>query len=132
LHYPLDASDQLGATVRRVADSLVHPGGKETKGLTSGMVAALFGLVEDVPVARAMVETAKLFDPRQRPKAAAALAKSLTVPIAASKVAEWTDPPRLPFSGTPTTKRKPQGIWENIETGVPGLRQRVKKAPYQH
>lgn len=122
LHNPLLETLQVGATVRRVADSHLRKKDTETQGLAAGVGAAALGLVEEVPFVREMGELEKLRNPYQRGAFVGEQAKSILVPSAVQKAAEWTDK---------GVTRKPQTVLEHVEMGVPGLRQRVgpKKDP---
>jgi hypothetical protein len=111
---PIFQTMQLGATVRRVQDKIVHG---EPEGITKGIWAGAMGLVEHEPLidqpARVM---GAIKDPKEREYFLGQLAKSTVVPAAVSNIAQWTDPAET---------RKPSTVLEHIETGIPGLRENV-------
>ena len=116
---PIFQTMQLGATVRRVQDKIVHG---EPEGITKGIWAGAMGLVEHEPLieqpARVM---GAIKDPKEREYFLGQLAKGTVVPAGVSNIAQWTDA---------AEGRKPGNIIEHIETGIPGLRQNVpEKAP---
>lgn len=116
---PIFQTMQLGATIRRVQDKMVHG---EPEGIGKGIWAAAMGLVEHEPLvdqpARIM---GAIKDPKEREYFLGQLAKGTVVPAGLSNIAQWTDP---------AESRKPDGILENIATGIPGLRETVpEKAP---
>ena len=78
---------------------------------------------EQVPFVRETLELAKAFDIRQKGAFWGELGKSLLVPQAVQQAAQWQDED---LYGNPI-KRKPRNIAEHIETGIPGLRERVPR-----
>jgi len=66
LHNPLLECLQIGATIRRVAESKLRKRDEDEQGLAAGAAAAAFGLVEEVPFVRESLDIGKLFDPQQR------------------------------------------------------------------
>ena len=116
LHNPLLETIQFGATIRQVADSKLRKRDTDPQGIPAATVAAMFGLLDEVPFVRESSELNKLRDPYQRAGFAGEFAKSVAVPAALQKVAQWTDP---------AEKRRPTTLWQHIETGIPGLRQNV-------
>lgn len=119
LHNPLLETLQFGATIRHVADSHLRKRDKDSQGDAAGIMAATIGLVEETPFVREMAELEKLRDPFQRDKFLGEQAKSMAVPSVLQKAAEWTDR---------AEKRNPTNLLQHIESGVPGLRQRVPEA----
>lgn len=117
MHNPLLQTIQLGATIRRVADSKLRKRDQLPQGIPMGVLAGALGLVEEVPFVREMYELEKLADPFQRGKAWGELGKSMVVPAAVSKVAEWMDPSKY--------KRKPGTMMEYIKSGIPVARETV-------
>jgi len=116
---PIFQTMQLGATIRRVQDKIVHG---EPEGIGKGIWAGLLGLVEHEPLvdqpARIM---GAIKDPKEREYFLGQLAKGTIVPAGISNIAQWTDP---------AESRKPGSILESVETGIPGLRENVpEKAP---
>lgn len=128
LHNPAMEQFQIGATIRRVADSKLSKHDKETQGELSGAIAAGLGLVEEVPFAREAVEAGKIFDPHERAYAGGELLKSMFVPAVVSWMANITD---KDAEGN-TVQRKPKTALEHIETGIPGLRQNVPEKNAAH
>jgi hypothetical protein len=121
LHSPLMETFQIGATVRRVAESKLHKHDSETQGVATGAWAAGLGLLEEVPFAREATELAKMFDPHERQYAEGELLKSILVPAVVQWLATHTDKD----SAGNEIKRKPRSIRERVEMGVPGLREDV-------
>jgi hypothetical protein len=123
LHNPLLEALQIGATVRRVADSKLRKKDRETQGVDNGLWAGLLGLVEETPFAREAVEYTKLFDPQKREKAKADLANSFFVPAAVDFAARKTDTD----SKGNLVPRKAQGALQGVQSGIPGLREDLPK-----
>ncbi len=121
VHNPLLETLQLGATVRRVADSKLRKRDKDTRGLGEGIYAGAFGLVEEVPFVREMGEVTKAFNPKEKGAFWGELAKSLLVPQALQWMAAKGDQ----NAAGETVKRKPETVVQHIETGIPGLRKTV-------
>lgn len=122
LHNPLLETLQIGATARRVADAH-RSRSTEKKGLGEGLYAAAVGLGEEVPFVREMAETTKAFDPTQKNAFWGELGKSLVIPQAVQWIASHYDTDK---SGK-QIKRSPKTTLEHIETGIPGLREKVPK-----
>jgi len=80
LHNPLLETLQIGATIRKVADSKLRKKDSEAQGLTAGIGAAAFGVAEETPFGREIVESGKLFNPSMRGKAIKQQAKDLIIP----------------------------------------------------
>lgn len=121
LHNPLLEMLQIGATVRRVAESYASKKAADKQGLGAGVEAAAFGLLGEVPFAREAADAGKLLDSRERPAAEGRIAKSVIVPAALSSAAQYFD---KDANGKPI-ERKPTGLKQYVETGIPGLRQNV-------
>lgn len=124
LHNPLLETLQIGATIRRVADSKVKKSDTETQGTGSGAWAAALGLAESVPFVREMVEGGKMFEGDKR--AVGDTVRSMVVPMAVQTTAGWMDKNKL----GETTSRKPRDIAESVKMGIPGLRQQVPQSSY--
>ena len=128
LHNPLLEVAQLGATVRRVADSKLHKRDTGKQGITAGLVAGGLGLAEEVPFVNDTLELTKLMNPSQRAGYAGEMAKSYVVPQLVQFIANQTDK----NAKGDTIARKPKTLLQHIETGIPGLRQTVpKKNPFE-
>lgn len=121
IHNPWMSAAQIGATVRRVADSKLRKKDAETQGLSHGAMAGAFGLAEATPFVREMQETAKAFNAQERDKWLGELAKSLAVPQGLQSLAIWLD---KNDKGEPV-KRDPKTPIQAVETGIPGLRKNV-------
>jgi hypothetical protein len=121
LHNPLLETLQLGATVRRVADSKLRKRDTGPQGIEAGLVAGGLGLTEEIPFMREMLEVGKAFEANTRRAFFGELTKGIAVPQLVQWAAAKTD--KTP-SGQPV-QRKPDTMMEHIETGVPGLRERV-------
>jgi hypothetical protein len=121
LHNPLLEVAQLGATVRRVADAKLKG---QSQGTGTGLWAGLMGLLDKVPFAHEAVTSGKIIGggPEGRYEAGE-LVKSIVDPAALQSVAEFGDKDRR---GRPV-KRNPQTVLQHIETGIPVLREKVKK-----
>lgn len=121
LHNPLLETAQLGATVRRVADSKLRKKDTEPQGLGAGLMAGALGVAEEVPFVNEMFQLAKIQDPSRRGTFAGEYTKSVVVPQAVQWVARQTDKNEQ----GEVIQRKPRNLVEHIETGIPGLRQKV-------
>src|SRR5712672_1930634 len=127
LHNPLLEVMQVGATMRRVMDSKRKG---QTQGITMGVLAGLLGLIEETPFIRETVDATKLFNPGERAQFFGELAKSHLVPQLVQWLASYTD---KDAKGNPI-QRKPTGppgrqIGQTIKTGIPGLRETVRRKP---
>ena len=118
---------QIGATIRRVADSKLRKRDKNTQGLSHGAMAAAVGLADATPFVREMTEISKLMNPYERDQWLAEMAKSMVVPQGVQSLADWLDK----NDKGETVKRKPTTITQGIESGIPGLRKNVPKAKNQ-
>lgn len=124
---PIFQAMEIGATVRRVKDTVVKG---NPKGLSEGIWAGGLGLAEHVPMIGQGIRINKLFSSAtDRKYYVGELAKSTLVPAALDYIAKATDPAD---EGTiagkalnPENKRKPETMLEHIESGIPGLRENV-------
>ena len=117
LHNPYFEVMQFGATIRRVADSMVSKKDLEKKGYPLGIAKALTGMMEEVPFTREMMNLETLRrDPSQW---AGKEAEDIFVPQASQFAAHKLDTDE----NGQTIKRKPKGFTHNLEEGIPGLRQ---------
>lgn len=117
-HHPLLDVLQLGATVRRVADS-EHRG--ERKGMSEGLWAGGLGLLDEVPFVREQQETIGLMDPRSRDAYLAELGRQRLTPALLQYIAEHTD---KDAQGN-IIPRQATGVVQGVESGVPGLREKL-------
>lgn len=125
LHNPFLEAMQIGATIRRVADSKFKKSDKETQGEGVGTMAAAMGLIEEIPLVKEPKELLDLLEPHKTPGALGKLAASSTIPAAVSWAAKTFD--KTDDQGEPV-KRKPDGFKENFEMAIPGMRQQVPEA----
>ena len=116
IHSPALESLQVGATMRRVADSKLRKKDEQTQGIGAGVMASLLGLTEEVPFAESSVDMAKMFNPMERAKFFGELIKSRVDPQAIQYIAKEMDK---------GSDRDPKTIWQDIEMGIPGLREKV-------
>lgn len=121
VHAPLAEALQIGATVRRVADSRLRKHDATTQGLSAGILAAALGLLDEVPFIREMALPGKLSNAQERGAYVAELAKSRLVPQAVSFIAEQMD---RDVQGN-LIKRHPTSALQGVESGIPGLRTNV-------
>lgn len=123
LHNPATEMLQIGATIRRVADSKFKKSDEESRGLLAGMIQASTGVAEEVPFVKQTVDMAKALDPRQRDEFVDEFIKSRAVP----GISQWTANQLDKDSDGNTIKRKPESLFQHIESGIPGLRQNVRE-----
>ena len=122
LHNPLLETLQIGATIRRVQDSKYAATGKR-KGFGEGLYAAAMGIGEQIPFIRETPVLAKAMDPNQKGQFWGEMLRSMLVPQLLQQAAQWHDEDAF---GNPV-KRNPRDVVEELEVGIPGLRERVKK-----
>ena len=121
MHNPIMEVMQLGATVRRVADSKTKGA---NRGTMDGIGQALLGLSEAVPFIKTPVDLAKIYgNPSESEKAKGEFVKGLVVPALLDQASRWTDRDE---QGNPIA-RDPKTVTEHIESGIPGLRQNVRR-----
>lgn len=125
LEAPLFQAMQIGATIRRVKDTMVKG---EEKGIGEGLWAAGLGLMSHEPLLDEPSRlTGMLASPTERQYFLGELAKSTLVPAASEYAAKVMDPadkrtvPEKLFD--PENKRKPETVKEHIESAIPGLRE---------
>lgn len=125
LDHPLFQTFQIGATTYRVANSKIRKGDREAQGWLSGAGAAALGLVEETPFGREDVEAGQIIggDPSERQYRWGEFVKGLAVPQGLDYIAKKTDTDR---KGRPV-QRKERTVLEHVESGVPGLREELKK-----
>jgi hypothetical protein len=115
LESPIFQTMQLGATIRKVKDAKVEGGG--TKGVAEGVWAGATGLASHEPLIDAPERFFKVFDgPKERNTYFYQLAQSTLEPALLNNIAQWTDGNK---------QRKPTDLKEQLEMGIPGLRQNV-------
>lgn len=127
LDNPLAMAAELGATIRRVADSKLRKRDKFTQGIPEGVLASALGLADATPFVRETVDSAKMLNPYERDQYFGELAKSRLEPQLLQWLAQKQD---VTTNGVPV-KRKPANFGQRLETGIPYLRERVPKNPKQ-
>lgn len=120
IHSALVETMQLGATIGRVQEQKVKG---QNNSLTDSLGLATLGLAEELPFVRTPIELGKLFDKNERQYVKGELVKGLVVPQAVSQAAQFLD---TDAKGNPI-RRNPKTVMEHVETGVPGLRESVRK-----
>jgi hypothetical protein len=126
---PVFQALQWGATVRRASDSYFRKSDAQKKGLTAGMVAASMGLLDNVPFAREELDAAKNITDLQKGDYPEFFADKFNwiEPGALQWLAAQMDK-KTPFSPTEySTPRKTTGLKENLEKGIPVLRETLPK-----
>lgn len=126
LHHPLFEALAMGATFRRAIDG---SRGRAGESLPGGVAAGMGGLLGELPHAREARELSHMFSPdaRERGRAFGELAKSLAVP----QLFQWAAGRLDTTTGgvtAPSVRRRPQGLLQNVQTGVPLLRNQVPAA----
>jgi hypothetical protein len=125
LHNPLLEVLQMGATVRRAMDS-THRG--EHPDFATAAASGILGIGEEVPMVREAMDLGRKafsLNPRTRGQYFGELTKSLAVPQLFQWLAGRSDTPGGFSLQADTIKRRPEGVWQHIKTGLPGLRQTV-------
>lgn len=119
VHNPLMESFQIGATIRRVADTYLKSNkGDKGNALVKGILEGGLGLVDQVPFVNQTGELSKLGNENERGYFLGEMAKNTLEPSLLQNVAQWTD------TGG---KRKPETFKEHLEMGIPGLRENVSE-----
>ena len=129
LHNPLLETVQVGATMRHVADSYAKKHDTEPQGLKAGAWAALLGLVKETPLMREIIDVGKIAEEGGL-EALQDYAKGIVVPGLVQQAAELSDRDSRGLLAGKRVERKPTGIIQHIETGIPGLRQTVPKEDF--
>ncbi len=117
LHHPLLQVGQFGATLRRAFDAAPREENVVEKGAGS-FIASMFGLVKETPLVRETADVQKMEDSRQRGRFLGEYLKNLTVPQLVQWIARHTDTDRQGEE----IRRKPSGVLQHLEEGVPVLR----------
>lgn len=120
VHNPLLEQLQIGATLRRVADSRRRKRDVETKGYGAGVAAAYLGVAEEAPMVSEMLDIAALLEQEGVGKLGGAITGRF-VPQLIKEAARAAD---KDTEGQPIT-RNPQTQWERFEMNWPYLRQQV-------
>jgi hypothetical protein len=120
-HNPMFEVMKAGATYRSVKDE--YNAQMEKRGALEGAHQAVAGVVKENPYVNAITHSGQsLKNMAGLEKATAEIIATGAIPPDLRKLAEQLD------SATNNTevKRKPQNIWETLELGIPGLREKVK------
>jgi hypothetical protein len=128
LHNPALEVLQVGATIRRALDSTrkdPRTGLREHPDHVTAFCRGMSGLAQEIPFVQETLQTGRMFEERSQGRAFGELAKSLVVPQLFQWVAGAADTDE---QGNPI-RRRPQGLLEHIETGIPGARQQVPQQP---
>jgi hypothetical protein len=133
LHHPVLNTIQLGAVIHKTADEKLRKKDTTTQGLTAGLLAATWGLADEVPFVEGPHRLfGGLANRYTRQETVGNQARSVAIPEVMNWTAKVLDgrretPPANLYQRVtgPPAPLKPKGIWQNIETGIPGLRGRV-------
>jgi hypothetical protein len=111
----------LGASIRQVADSKIRKKDLDNAGLGEGAYAGLLGLTEQVPFAKDDIEAMKMFNKYERDSYAGRQVNALVNPQLEQWIAKHYD---KDANGN-AIQRDPKGVVQNVEVGIPGLRENV-------
>lgn len=125
IHNPLLETLQIGATIRRVADSKLRRRDQETQGIGTGILAAALGLTSEIPFVQEMTHIGSAFQPNERGKFFGELAKGVLIPQIVQAIAKKQDE----NSKGETRARNPRTLLEHLKSGIPGMRQSVPLKP---
>lgn len=125
LDHPLFQTFQIGATTFNVAQSKLRKHDREAQGWLSGMGAAAMGLVDETPFGHEDVEMGEIIggDPSERQYRWGEFVKGLVVPTAVDYAAKKLDEDKK----GKTIPRKPTTVLQHVESGIPGLREKLPK-----
>jgi hypothetical protein len=120
-HHPVFIALQFGAAIARAEQQVKHG---QRQGAVVGTGQAIGGLLEEVPMMREPAEVAHLarFEERDWSN----LARSFAIPQVFQWIAQQLDlkQGQIPPLGDPV-HRVPHGLGQNLQMGVPGMRQNV-------
>lgn len=120
IHNPLLEQLQIGATIRRVADSKLRKHDQSPQGYANGVMAAYSGLIEETPFVRQAEDSLKALNPHERKQFLGQLLQS-TVP----GVAQWAAQQMDRDAQGNLIQRKPNTVGQYFEQAVPVLRENV-------
>lgn len=120
IHNPLLEQFQIGATIRRVADSRLNKKDAETQGIGAGAFAAALGLADETPFVDEAKRLSRLYSPHERMSVAGETVKQV-IPQGVQQVAAMLD---RDAKGNPIS-RKPKTFGEHLKVAIPGLRKTV-------
>ena len=118
-HLPILEAMQMAATMRHIMDARTHKSDKDRPGYVTAGARALLSMGSEIPFldsAGGLQQFAQ--DPEQW---LGRQTESLIVPQAVQQTATFLD---KDAEGN-KIKRKPEGVLQNVEMGIPGLRQQV-------
>lgn len=121
IHNPLLETMQIGATVRRVADSKLRKKDTNPQGNLEGIKAGLLGLTDEVPFVREPRDFLRLFNPYESDKFADQFARDMIVPLGVSWVAQHFD---RDVNGN-YVARSQESLAEAIQSAIPLMRERL-------
>lgn len=112
LHNPFVEAGMLANTVGR----LMSPERRKPEPLPAAVAASMLGLMEHSPLGSEATEFSRMATGYNKMEALNRHLAGYLSPQLLKNIAEWTDS---------EVRRKPTGLIENLEMGVPGLRQNV-------
>jgi hypothetical protein len=130
LHTPLLEMLQVGATMRRAAESQLAKGEEpsETLGIyTGGIPAVLKGQLTQIPFFGTSERIMKTLDNQsgavdKMKEYGSSIAQSIIEPQLMQNIADWTD-----MEDGKTVKRESKGLVEKLKEGAPGFRKTLKQ-----
>jgi len=123
LHAPALEMLQFGATIKRVQDKMLGKHKTAAEALEKGMGASTWGLAEQQPFIGEAARTTQDLKNGGTAYAVGDIAKGFLVPRLIQETAEFMDKDEM----GEIQKRKPEGVLENLQTGIPILREQIKK-----
>lgn len=119
IHNPLLEQLQIGATIRRVADSKLKKSDHDTQGIGVGAVAASLGVLKEVPFLNVVNRTGEAIrDSESFGTYAGDQLRGLVVPQGVDEAARFFDKD----ANGETVKRSPKTILERIQSSIPFYR----------
>jgi len=122
VHNPLLEQVQIGATLRRVANSKLKKSDSKTQGLAVGALAAYLGVLEEAPMVSEMLDIAAF---RNKPDVGS-IGGGITGRFVPQFIKETARALDKDSKGKPI-QREPENQWERFEMNFPYLRTRVKR-----
>jgi hypothetical protein len=120
-HFPLFEAIQLGATMRQVMDRDIDKGETNEEVITDGIVKSARGLIDEMPLLRTPEEIAEGVESGNFMDKVIFPEVRNMIPLGVQQIGGWLDTD----DDGKTVKRKPEDFFENMEYGLPGLRQNV-------
>jgi hypothetical protein len=118
LHNPAIEMLQVGATVRKVAESKARKADSETQGMGAGIYASAVGLADQIPFIKEMTNISTAMSPNDRHKYWGELARSRIEPALLQWIAKQIDKDE----NSEPVKRQTETLTEYLKSGIPGLR----------